>query len=300
LLILISVGVAVAHRRYLLVGWFWFLGTLVPMIGLVQVGVQAMADRYAYLPFVGLYLMVCWGTAELAERKKWPAALPPIAAVIVLVVLGAIARRQLSYWSDSITLWSHAIAVTGPNFEGQEHLGSALAAQGRMAEAGAHFAIGEAINPNDPVGNFNLAVYDQGQGKVQQAIGGYNAVLRLSPDLELRGKALENLAAAYRQAGNYSQSETTYRAAVLADPQNHRTWLGAGLLEQKMGKFDEAAQAFAEAAALEASAVDYLLLESALAHSGQRSESLAAHKKAVQLSPDLRRPQQIADSLLAQ
>jgi protein O-mannosyl-transferase len=297
---LVSRLVMAAHRRYLLVGWLWFLGTLVPMIGLVQVGGQAMADRYAYLPLVGIFLMVCWGVPEILRRQQWSSATPAMAALIALTALGVTARRQLGYWRDNFTLWSHAIEVTGPNFQAQEHLGSALAAQGRLVEAGLHFQAGVAIDPREPLGVFNLAVYDQLQGRIEQAVAGYNAVLRMSPDRELEGRVLDNLATAYRQIGNYSQAETTYRAALRADPNSQRTWLGLGLLEQRLGKFAPAAEAFSRSVAIQPSAVTYLLLEKALAGGGQTPEALAAHEKALQLSPDLRPMEQITDSLVAQ
>jgi tetratricopeptide (TPR) repeat protein len=297
---LVSIFAVSAHRRYLLVGWLWFLGTLVPMIGLVQVGGQAMADRYAYLPFVGLFCMVCWGLAEVAQQKQWPAALPAVAVLIALTALGLAARRQLGYWSDNVTLWSHAVEVTGPNYQAQEHLGTALADVGRMADAGVHFQIGVAIDARDPVGHFNLAVYHQVQGRVQQAIENYNAVLRLGPDPKLESQTLNNLAMAYHQAANDSQAETTYKAAVHADPNNHRTWLGMGLVEEKLGKFTAASDAFSRSAQIQTSAVDYLVLEKSLERGGHKVEAVAARAKAQQLSTDLRSPQQIADSLLLQ
>ena len=300
LLALISVLIVVTRRRYLLVGWLWFLGTLVPMIGLVQVGGQAMADRYAYLPFVGLFLMVSWGLTEIWQRQQAPVTIPAMAVLLVLTVLGVTARRQMAYWSDDLALWSHAIEVTGPNFQAQEHLGATLAARGRMAEAGLHFQTGVAIDAREPLAMFNLAVYDQIQGRIQSAIAGYNAVLQLSPDAELDAKALENLATAYRQSGNYSQAEITYKQALRYNPNNHKTWLGVGLLQQKLGKFAEAAEAFSRSATIQPSAVDYLLLEKALQGSGQTSAAAAAHEQARQLSPDLRSAGEIADSLLTQ
>jgi protein O-mannosyl-transferase len=299
-LLLVSVLVIAMDRRYLLVGWLWFLGTLVPMIGLVQVGGQAMADRYAYLPFVGLFLMVSWGVAEIAERRQWPAAVPAVAAAIALTALSVTARRQLGYWSDNATLWSHAIEVTGPNFQAQEHLGSALVDDGRIGEAGAHFEAGVAIDAREALGHFNLAVYDQHQGRVERAIAGYNNVLRLEPDQKLEGQTLVNLAMAYRQVGNYPLAETTYKAAVQADPNNPKTWLGMGLLEQKTGQFAAAAEAFSRSAEIQPSALDYLLLEKAFQGSGQTAEAVTAHQKARQLSEDLEPMQRVADGLLAQ
>src|SRR5213076_918118 len=110
LLGLISAGVwAARQRRYLLVGWLWFLGTLVPMIGVVQVGGQAMADRYAYLPFIGLFVMVCWGAVDWAQRKRLPAHWPAALVIVVLAAFSLLTYRQIGYWRDSITLWSHAL-----------------------------------------------------------------------------------------------------------------------------------------------------------------------------------------------
>ena len=134
----------------LFVGWFWFLGTLVPMIGLVQVGTQAMADRYAYLSFIGLYLMLCWGVADPAQQWHLPAAVLPAASIAVLFVLMVVTYRQIGYWKDDVTLWSHTVKVTNSNWVAEDNLGQALVAQGRMEEAMPHFFTAAAIFPPDP------------------------------------------------------------------------------------------------------------------------------------------------------
>jgi protein O-mannosyl-transferase len=300
LLGLVSVFVIAAKRRYLLVGWLWFLGTLVPMIGLVQVGGQAMADRYAYVPFIGIFIMTCWGVAEIARQQQWPAPTLVIPALIVLAALAVTAHRQLGYWSDNISLWSHAIQVTGPNFQAQEHLGTALAAEGRMAEATPHFQIGLALDPRDPTAHFNIALSDQILGRVQRAIEGYNTVLRMSPDAKLESDTLINLATAYHQVANDSQAETTYQAALREDANNYRTWLGMGLVQEKLGKFSAASEAFSRAAQLQPSPVEYLLLEKSLERDGRKLEAVAAHEKARDLAPDLRSQEKIAARLLLQ
>ena len=104
------------RRRYLLVGWFWFLGTLIPMIGLVQVGRQAMADRYAYLPLLGVFIMVCWAVADWGTENHVSAAVLPAVSVVILLALTVIARRQIDYWADNVTLWTHTVEVTAPNY----------------------------------------------------------------------------------------------------------------------------------------------------------------------------------------
>ena len=104
------------HRRYLLVGWFWFLGTLLPMIGVVFINDQAMADRYAYLPFVGLFLMVCWGVAEVASQRHLPPAWLAVPSFAVLLALAVVGRHQLAYWNSDVDLWAHAVAITRNNW----------------------------------------------------------------------------------------------------------------------------------------------------------------------------------------
>jgi len=300
LLVLISAVVIVTRRRYLLVGWLWFLGTLLPMIGIVQVGAQAMADRYAYLSFIGLFVMTTWGVAELAERYPWPKTVPLLACSLLLIGLGVTARRQLGYWRDSIALWTHTIEVTGPNFQAQEHLASALADEGRTDEAGVHFETALAIDPTNAKANLNLAVYDHTRGRIEDAIRLYRNTLQLTSDEKLQGEALTNLGWAYYELGNLSDAESAYQAAVRLKPQNHNTWIGMGLIEERLRKHDDAANAFSRSAAIRPSAVDYLLLETALEHSGRRREADAAHAQAQRISSDLGEAQGIAQKLLSQ
>jgi protein O-mannosyl-transferase len=128
-LVLVSITVLVVvlcSKRYLLVGWFWFLGTLIPVIGLVQVGDAAMADRYAYIPLVGIFVMIAWGLADWAEARKVPAVWQVIPAACVLAALGVVTSRQLSYWDSEYDLWSHTLAVTERNPFAHDSLGAAL------------------------------------------------------------------------------------------------------------------------------------------------------------------------------
>jgi len=210
---------ALALRRrcpYLLVGWFFFLGTLVPMLGLEGVGYQGkqgIADRYAYLPFIGLFLMVCWGVSELAGQKPVSRALLRGVSTAVLLALGITASRQLGYWKDNVTLWSHALAVTEGNFLAENNLGRALLQQGQVEEGVAHFYRAAAIYPADPVSNFNIGAYQQKRGNYPAAIERYNKTLSITRDPELRKAALRNMAAAYRQLGDFAQAQQSLDAA---------------------------------------------------------------------------------------
>ncbi|HTW32609.1 MAG TPA: hypothetical protein VMD76_13090, partial [Candidatus Sulfotelmatobacter sp.] len=171
-------------RRYLPVGWLWFLGTLVPVIGLVQVGEAAMADRYAYIPLIGIFVMIAFGVADFAESRKLK--VPSVAcAVIVLVALAFATYRQIGYWQSNIELWSHTLAITQNNFVAQDNLGGALILAGREDEAHAHFEAAAAINPRDPMSRSNLGTYFQTHHQLQEAVEQYQAAISLTSDAGL-------------------------------------------------------------------------------------------------------------------
>ncbi len=180
LLAITVLAVASRNRRYLAVGWFWFLGTLVPMIGLLQVGGQAMADRYAYLPFVGLFIAVCWGVADAAEQwhvsEVWLAG----ASAAILLLLAFATHRQLSYWSDDVALWSHTVQVTTNNSGAENVLGEALQKEGRANDAMLHFRAANAMDPLLPYPYYHIGVYEQQHGDPRGAIEQFKKVLELT------------------------------------------------------------------------------------------------------------------------
>lgn len=213
LLIITALVVHARERRYLFVGWFWFLGTLVPMIGLVQVGTQGMADRYAYLPFIGLYLMICWGAAEWAQKRRLPKAALPAVGVAVLLTLMVVTYRQIGFWQDDVTLWSHTAQVTRGNYVAEDNLGEALVDQGKMEDAMPHFFRAVAIFPGDPTANLNIGAYEQAHQNFPSAIAQYNQVLRYTMNPAVRRKALLNMAAAYQSLGDSARARECLQAA---------------------------------------------------------------------------------------
>src|SRR5271165_4837514 len=223
LLLLVITAMVMANRRhrYLAVGWFWFLGTLVPMIGLVQVGAQAMADRYAYLPLVGLFIMICWGVSRWAgqrhlspPRRAWLAA-PSLAALVALTV---VTHRQIGYWSDNVALWAHTVQVTNGNWIAENNLGAALMDKGQMEDAMAHFRSAEAIYPDDPRTYLFLGYCEQRRGNLQEAIEQYKKVLLVTQNniwnnAQLRDDAFVNIGNAYRDLGDPVRAAESYAAA---------------------------------------------------------------------------------------
>jgi protein O-mannosyl-transferase len=231
-LLVVTVAAFLArHRaRYFLVGWLWFLGALVPMIGIVQVGSHPMADRFSYLPFIGLFIMICWGIADLftAPIASSDELQPPmrsgaiaglsLVTVLVLAALGTVTYRQLGYWKDSRTLWLHAVKVTSANDDAEDKLGSALEARGLEDAAAPHFRAAVAINPDDPLINSHAGFVEQKQGNPRQAISYYQKALDLTQDdpvnnAALRADALKNMGIAYRDLGDSQRSAECFAEA---------------------------------------------------------------------------------------
>lgn len=206
-------------RPFMLVGWFFFTGTLVPMLGLEGVGYQGkqgIADRYAYLPFIGLFLMICWGVAASAEQWRVPMAAMRALCAAVLLILGIASYRQLSYWQDNVTLWSHALNVTSGNFLAENNLGKALLMEGKLEDGVAHFYKAATIYPDDPVSNLNLGIYEQKRGNWPAAIERYRRTVSITRDNQLKAAALINMAACYRQLGDTIDAQQSEDAAAQA------------------------------------------------------------------------------------
>ncbi len=207
------------RHRYLLVGWLWFVGTLVPMLGLQPVGykgMQGIADRYAYLPFIGLFIMLCWGVPDLlskraaATKRIWLTGL----SLAVLLVLAVVAHRQLIYWGDNASLWSHTLQVTGPNWLAENNLGRILMSEGREDEGAAHFFRAASIYPNDPVSNMNIALYEQKHGNLTEAVTHFKIAITMSRDEKLKIAALNGLGRAYTDLGDPARARECFAAAA--------------------------------------------------------------------------------------
>ena len=206
------------HRRYLLVGWFWFVGTLMPMIGVIFINDSAMADRYAYLPFLGLFIMICWGVSDRAHERHLSSAWLAVPGVAVLLALAVVAHRQLTYWNSDVDLWSHAVAVTSNNWVAEDNLGVALSERGQLDDALTHYRAAAAIFPLHPITYLYIGSYYQQRGNPQAALEQYQKVLTLSDNAvaqyaRLRLMALVNMADVYRGLGDNPRAEECIEAA---------------------------------------------------------------------------------------
>ncbi len=174
-----------AWRRkapYLLVGWLWYLGMLVPVVGLVQVGAQARADRYSYLPQIGLYIAIAWGFARVAVRRDYRSLVFSSASTVIISILTFTAWRQAAYWRNGVALWSRVVACTESNSWPHNNLGAALAASGKMEEAAGEFREAVSIDPNDEEAHFNLALILNREKNIDGAIEEFRQVLRIKPN----------------------------------------------------------------------------------------------------------------------
>ena len=203
------------RRPYLIVGWLWYLGTLVPVIGLVQVGSQAMADRYTYIPFVGLFIMVAWGIAELVDDLRNRQIAFGVAAVSVLAVLAVSTRHQLGYWHDSYTLFSHAVKVTHNNYMAYNQLGLELGKQNRIDECIQQFRIALEIEPNSAEAHGNLGIAYSIKGVPDMAIKELLIAESLSPG---ESDVYYNLGIIYLQKGMRAEALRQFELAVRHNP----------------------------------------------------------------------------------
>jgi tetratricopeptide (TPR) repeat protein len=303
LLLLLAVTAYVAKnwrsKRYLAVGWLWFLGTLVPMIGLVQVGMQAMADRYAYLPFIGLFIMITWTVADWGESHRLPQRALAGASVVVLLALGVVTRHQLNYWDNNLGLWSHTLQVTTNNHVAEDNYGGALLDLGELEQAIPHFYRALDIWPRDSTAALNVGFYEAKHGNYATAVEYYQKALNETSAQRIKAKAYMNLGYAYRELKEYDLARDNLKMAVVLDPRNGEAWIFLGVAAQRSGDLDLAVQAYKQGMKLKPTAWACVLLSQALEQSGHPDEARAAFKKAEGMSLDFDKTQHDAAAALA-
>src|SRR6266496_3977758 len=274
-------------RPYLIVGWLWFLGTLVPVIGLVQVGGQSMADRYFYIPSIGLFIALVFGVAETAKRRRVAPRLRATIAGVVLLVLATLTNAQIHRWSNSFTLFEHTLAVTPPNLAIENILGYAMQRSGQLDEAAAHFEKALQMKPDEYMSLLNMGVNRFHQGRAPEAIEYAQAAIRSQPDAakahNLLGMALA------KQNHNEAALDEVRRAAELA-PKDAEIRNNLGLALVRLGRIPEAIDEFHEAVRLNPNnaAPAHANLGWALLASGKSRESIPEFEAALQLDPEFK------------
>jgi tetratricopeptide (TPR) repeat protein len=288
LLVLAAISIAVLKSRRrrpaVFVGWFWYLGMLVPVIGLVQVGSQAMADRYTYLPQIGLCMALAWGASQAVPSWPYRRWLCGIGSALVLAILMACAWRQTTFWRNSVALWNHALECTSRNSVAHNNFGYVLSGGGQTAEAIAHYRQALEIEPDYVEAHNNLGTTLAGLGRMDEAIVEYRKALKSKPDF---AGAHNNLGNALFRRGQIAEAAAHYRKALEAEPDFADAHNGLGNALQGLGRLNDAIAEYRKA--LESKPDDasaHNNLANALKGIGQIDAAIAEYRKSVKINPD--------------
>ena len=227
----------VKTKPYLAVGWFWFLGTLVPVIGLVQVGLQAMADRYTYVPLIGLFIMVAWGVPDIIGKWRYNKIFLAVSSLFVLFLLMICTGFQVGKWRNSITLFQSAADVTENNYVAYEKLGEALAAQGKMDSAIEHYSEALRIRPDFMSTYISMGIVLREQGNYDAAIRQFRKALRIDPDNAI---AHNNLGVVLARKGKDKEAVSHFSEAIRIDPDYAGAYYNLGKSFANQGQIEEA------------------------------------------------------------
>jgi len=268
---------------YFAFGWLWYLGTLVPVIGLVQVGGQAMADRYTYIPLIGAFVVIAWGIPDIVA--KWPGAqrlLLPVGAFLLLVC-SVTTWHQVRHWRDTVSLSSHALEFDRDNYMAQELLGTGLAKRGRYQEAVVHYSEALRLQPSDIhiMGNLGSCLYEL--GKMDQALEQYSMALKIHPEDPI---ALRDMGRVRFDQGKFREAADLYGRAHSKMPEDAIICYSLGNALLKLGSHQQAIDAYSSALRMQPDYTEALVgLGLALAGQGRGLDAIHYFEKALKINP---------------
>jgi tetratricopeptide (TPR) repeat protein len=282
----ISVLLFVKRRRYpfLLMGWLWFCGTLVPVIELVQAGEQAMADRFTYVPSLGVLILAIWGAYELTRRWRYQVIVLSVAGSAAIVLCIGLTRQQLGYWKDNETLFRHALNVTENNCLAHKALGDALIKKGLIDEAISQYREAIRLKPGFAEAHYNLGTSLLTKGQIDEAINQFQeAILRNTEYAD----AYNNLGAALIKKGQIDEAINQFQKAIRLKPGYADAHYDLGNALLKKNQTDEAVRQFQEVIHLKPDDAEaHNNLGAALAQNGQIDEAISQFQAAIRLKPD--------------
>jgi protein O-mannosyl-transferase len=253
---------------------------------------------------IGLFVTVVWAGADWVRLRQRSAKLVAAVGLSALLAFAVLTRIQLSYWHDDSALWSHTLAVTQDNFVAENNMAAALMRMGRPDEAIVHLRAAAALEPGDSASQFNLGIYAQDHGDLQQAVARYANALRLTTDTQIRASAYANLGAVYFAQREYENAHQSFESALKLRPAIPAALLDLGLIEGKSAQssadWNQAADYFARFVDAAPTDVGYLLLSDALHRAGRDSDANLAYQQAVSRSGDIHHAQETASRLQAQ
>jgi protein O-mannosyl-transferase len=269
---------------FLLMGWLWFVGTLAPVIGLVQVGGQAMADRYTYIPSLGLLILTVWGAHELTSRWRHQVIGLSMAGLAAIILCCAATRQQLGYWQDSETLFRHTLEVTESNALAHNNLGLALLDKGQTGDAISQFQEAIRLNPNYADAHYNLGTALLQKGQTDEAMIEFQEAIRLKPDY---AHAHINLGVALLNQGRADEANRHFQEAIRLNPDFADANYNLGVALLNKGQTDGAISQFQAAIRLKPDFAEaHINLGVALARNNQLDEAISQYQEAIRLKPD--------------
>ncbi|MGH9641070.1 MAG: tetratricopeptide repeat protein, partial [Terriglobales bacterium] len=247
----------------------------------------SMADRYAYIPLLGIFAIMSWGVVDISEKWRLPERIPLAVSAGALIALAALLSLQVGYWRNNVTLWGHTVVITERNYTAEDMLASALLGEGRIAEAIPHLRQALVYYPDDAMALLNVATYDQMRGNYASALAGYAKVPHYTTNPGFIEQAYLNSGYAHMSLKEYESARQDFGAALQAQPGNAAAYRGLGLAEQRGGNIAAALRDYQFAADLEHSATNVLLLAQAYEIAGQAEAARAARSQAASLTLNL-------------
>ena len=274
----------IVEKPYLSIGWFWYLGTLVPVIGILQGGLwPAMADRWTYVPMIGLFIIVSWGLTDIAAKWRHGKPVLILLAISIIAFFSVITRDQLQHWRNSTTLFEHALAVTENNYVAQNNLGNALAKEGELLKAIDHYRELIRLRPDHAKAYNNLGIALAKQGKIKDAIKQYSEAIQLNSGY---AQAYNNLGAALTEQGQADKAILNYKRALELKPDYAEAHNNLGVVLKKQGQTSEAAEHYYKALHLDpAYAAPHYNLGLAFFQFGKIKKAIYHFRKALQINP---------------
>ena len=273
------------QRKYLLMGWLWYLGTMLPMIGFIQTGRQGMADRFMHIPIMGLLFAVVWLIADLAAEKHWQKEIAIAIFLLALAPYAAVTIKQIGYWRDSYTLFGRTLEVTKNNGFAENDFGVALMERGEPDLAAPHFLAAVRFSPDLASPHYNLAVLLQKHNQLKDAEHEYRAALALSSDQAEIVQSHNNLGVLYLSESKYDAATQDFSEAIAIDPTEQNSYIGRGTAEMQTINLDAAIADFAKAAQIAPSPLALYWLGRALESKGDTQQAAKAYAAALQLAP---------------
>ena len=272
------------QRPYLAAGWIWYVVTLLPVIGLIQVGDFSRADRFTYVPLIGVFLALSWGGYELTRGWRHQVLALSVAGGAALLLCLGLTRQQLGYWQDSETLFRHALEVTENNDLAHNNLGNALGRKGQTDEAIRQYQEAIRLKPDHADAHNNLGAALDKKGQIDEAIRQFQEAIRLKPD---DADAHNNLGIALGKKGQIDEAIRQYQEALRLKPDHAEAHNNLGVALDKKGQTDEAIRQFQEALRLKPDYADaHNNLGVALDEQGQSDEAIRQYQEAIRLKPD--------------